>query len=697
MKKIEYLIDKDSSVVNKKNSFGATPLIAAAEHGLINVVKLLIANNADVNAKDNLDITALIRASQKNHLDVVEYLIINNAQFINDLTPLENEPFWDNTIKNIKNISTKLLTNPCQFIQQPICDIPYYEMRNEYYYSDPESKSTNATNTSHTDIRNKPFITQEQALRYKKSFDLLFKAYKELSENYKQSVKEFNKNQTSARQKHRKLRNDYKEAEATFLIMEEHIGRLKDERVQYIKMLESLETRGRMLAKNSSNNLNRQIADNNKLKEKLENSRESFSKQLELLKGELENSSNNLNGQISDNNKLKEELKNSSNKLKEEKSQIEGKMKKATFCSNIFKIATTISLCINAACGSMLYSKINNDYQETVQENKNLMRQVQDSRTEIEQCINLFILQCDCNLFNNLNSNLNASFSFFNQDTKPLILIANEEENNYLYIDTNHTQETSLDIIMPSHNMNQTVNNSIGTNHTQEPPLDIITPSHNMNQTVNNSIDTNHTQETPLDIIMPSHNMNQTVNNSIDTNHTQETPLDIIMPSHNMDQKVNSQSNLNKKVTTESISTQNEIVDLEQQIDNTAEELESTQSPLLGLLGKGIALLASALVGGLIISNVKTNQIESSKQKKLQDKLTSQEQEINQQKDEINRPATKLSNVKNKNPLNNNIKKNQTPLQLNQGVIFVTVGLFISIFSCFYYYYSSRLESEDAA
>jgi ankyrin repeat protein len=68
--------------VNAKTKRGDTALMMASEKGHLEIVKWLIANNADVNAKDNKDNvgeTALILASEKGHLEIVKLLIANNA------------------------------------------------------------------------------------------------------------------------------------------------------------------------------------------------------------------------------------------------------------------------------------------------------------------------------------------------------------------------------------------------------------------------------------------------------------------------------------------------------------------------------------------------------------------------------------------------------------------------------------------
>jgi uncharacterized protein len=65
--------------VNAKADNGGTALIQASQNGHLEVVRALLAANADVNAKLADGFTALMIASEKGHLDVVRALLAANA------------------------------------------------------------------------------------------------------------------------------------------------------------------------------------------------------------------------------------------------------------------------------------------------------------------------------------------------------------------------------------------------------------------------------------------------------------------------------------------------------------------------------------------------------------------------------------------------------------------------------------------
>lgn len=80
--------------VNYQDYGGGTPLHAAAENGLIEMVELLIANGAQVSAKSKFDAsTPLHHAAEKGFVEIAEILISNGAQMnthggFNSGTPL---------------------------------------------------------------------------------------------------------------------------------------------------------------------------------------------------------------------------------------------------------------------------------------------------------------------------------------------------------------------------------------------------------------------------------------------------------------------------------------------------------------------------------------------------------------------------------------------------------------------------------
>ena len=80
IKKIEEIVLKNPAIVNFKGSDQTTPLLhKAAENGHLEVVKLLLANNADVNVEDEDTSTPLHAAAQHGHLEVVKLLLAKNA------------------------------------------------------------------------------------------------------------------------------------------------------------------------------------------------------------------------------------------------------------------------------------------------------------------------------------------------------------------------------------------------------------------------------------------------------------------------------------------------------------------------------------------------------------------------------------------------------------------------------------------
>ena len=72
-------LDKGVDINFKDSEYGGTPLHFAAYGGALNVVKFLLANEAEVDVGNNQGWTALFYASDEGHLHVVEFLIDNNA------------------------------------------------------------------------------------------------------------------------------------------------------------------------------------------------------------------------------------------------------------------------------------------------------------------------------------------------------------------------------------------------------------------------------------------------------------------------------------------------------------------------------------------------------------------------------------------------------------------------------------------
>ena len=65
---------------NDKYPFlGRTALMIASEKGQLEIIKLLIKNNANINAKDNKDKTVLMYASKTNSSEIIQLLLNSNA------------------------------------------------------------------------------------------------------------------------------------------------------------------------------------------------------------------------------------------------------------------------------------------------------------------------------------------------------------------------------------------------------------------------------------------------------------------------------------------------------------------------------------------------------------------------------------------------------------------------------------------
>ena len=100
LEKIKALIKDHPDLVSSKDQLGETPLHYAADHGYINVVRLLLDNGADVNARSKDDevlslnglvkvggLTPLHCAAIEGHKEVVELLLANKA----DVNALSND------------------------------------------------------------------------------------------------------------------------------------------------------------------------------------------------------------------------------------------------------------------------------------------------------------------------------------------------------------------------------------------------------------------------------------------------------------------------------------------------------------------------------------------------------------------------------------------------------------------------------
>ena len=82
---VEWLIHQGANP-NSQDKLGRTPLIEAAENGMLDIIKLLIENEADINAEDREHFGALSycldfvdEGKDSDHWECVKYLLENDA------------------------------------------------------------------------------------------------------------------------------------------------------------------------------------------------------------------------------------------------------------------------------------------------------------------------------------------------------------------------------------------------------------------------------------------------------------------------------------------------------------------------------------------------------------------------------------------------------------------------------------------
>lgn len=76
---VKYFIDYDAKIINKQDTQGDTALHIAAELNQLEIVKLLIENNANPNLENKKGKTPLMKASSKGNEKIVKYLLDHNA------------------------------------------------------------------------------------------------------------------------------------------------------------------------------------------------------------------------------------------------------------------------------------------------------------------------------------------------------------------------------------------------------------------------------------------------------------------------------------------------------------------------------------------------------------------------------------------------------------------------------------------
>jgi ankyrin repeat protein len=76
---VRSMIERDPTLAGQADSFGMTPLHAAAAQGRTQVVQLLLDHKADVNAKAQGGLTPLLSAVAADQADVVALLVERGA------------------------------------------------------------------------------------------------------------------------------------------------------------------------------------------------------------------------------------------------------------------------------------------------------------------------------------------------------------------------------------------------------------------------------------------------------------------------------------------------------------------------------------------------------------------------------------------------------------------------------------------
>ena len=77
---VELLLDNDANI-NEKNDSGRSSLMISSMQGHLDVVELLLSRGANINDKDEYGNTALMLASRDEQIDVVKLLLSKGANF----------------------------------------------------------------------------------------------------------------------------------------------------------------------------------------------------------------------------------------------------------------------------------------------------------------------------------------------------------------------------------------------------------------------------------------------------------------------------------------------------------------------------------------------------------------------------------------------------------------------------------------
>lgn len=100
------ILDAHPELVNEGNQFGETLLFIAAEHGNVEMCRLLIARGADVCVVDNNGDTALIFAAHNDRCETCDFLLAHGADIscllLDDNLPI-SVMYGNDGIENVCN------------------------------------------------------------------------------------------------------------------------------------------------------------------------------------------------------------------------------------------------------------------------------------------------------------------------------------------------------------------------------------------------------------------------------------------------------------------------------------------------------------------------------------------------------------------------------------------------------------------
>ena len=133
LKELRLSIETKGVPVDMEGDSHATPLIAAAYAGQLDIVKYLVSKGADFNKKDKRHCSPVITACIYNHLDVVDYLVQHGADYKcydSPIQPIAAAIYYDHIeiVKYLLDHGVSLI-NPCKGRNDPL----YYAISSENY------------------------------------------------------------------------------------------------------------------------------------------------------------------------------------------------------------------------------------------------------------------------------------------------------------------------------------------------------------------------------------------------------------------------------------------------------------------------------------------------------------------------------------------------------------------------------------